>query len=57
MKMKRVDFTITELNDYDLRKISEFTGLAKSDIVRRAIEEYVHRHYLNYQAKIKEKEL
>jgi len=44
MKMKRVNFTITERHNGYLRSLSDRTGLTKSDILRRAIEEYAHKY-------------
>lgn len=41
--MKTVSFTLTQQIIDSLNKISDKTGLKKSDIIRRAIEDYLRK--------------
>jgi hypothetical protein len=39
--MKRVNWTITEKEHKELKKLSQETGLPISELVRRAIDKYI----------------
>jgi hypothetical protein len=39
--MRRVNWTITEQQHHALKKLSQETGLAISELVRRALDKYI----------------
>jgi predicted DNA-binding protein len=39
--MRRVNWTITERQHQELKRLSQATGLAISELVRRAIDKYI----------------
>jgi 16S rRNA U516 pseudouridylate synthase RsuA-like enzyme len=41
MRMRRVNWTITEIQHKELKKLSQLTGLSISELVRRAIDKYI----------------
>lgn len=46
--MKRVNYHLTELQIKQLKELSNKTGLSVADIIRRAIDEYITTHILDY---------
>ena len=40
--MRRVNWTITEVQHQALKRLSQETGLSISELVRRALDHYVH---------------
>ncbi len=51
-KLERTTFTITEKQNERLNEQSEKTGLLKSEIVRRALDEYTEREDAKEERKL-----